>query len=165
MKRLLGAGFERIYQLVRCFRNGETSPRHNPEFTMLEWYRAYASYVEVMRDVEDLVRAVVAGVRGAPVATLAGGMIDLGGPWPRLSVAEAFRRHAGVELRGCLDRDGLHRAAATAGCRSVTATDTWEDAFRDYPRCEEDDDGNLTGNLEPQGNECEPAESLCGCGR
>ena len=57
MKRLLGVGLERFYQLGRCFRNGERSSQHNPEFTMVEWYQAYASYEEIMEETEALLHA------------------------------------------------------------------------------------------------------------
>ncbi len=129
MKRLLGAGFERLYQMGRCFRNGERSVVHNPEFTLLEWYRAFATYAEVMQDVEDLVRAVAGRVRGASVLVRGGRSIDVGPAWPRVTVESAFRQHAGVDLRQCRDAAALCRAAAAAGCRSVRPDDTFEDAF------------------------------------
>ena len=66
MKRLLGVGFERIYQISRSYRNGESGPQHNPEFTLIEWYRAYASYEEIMADVENLVAHVAESVLGQP---------------------------------------------------------------------------------------------------
>jgi len=129
MKRLLGGGLERIFQMARCFRNGECSPIHNPEFTMLEWYRAYATYDEVISDVEVLVREVVTHVRGAPVVVLDDRKIDLSTPWPRLSVEDAFRRYAGVDLAVCGDAAALRRAAKESGCRSITEEDSFEDSF------------------------------------
>jgi lysyl-tRNA synthetase class 2 len=91
MKRLLGDGYPRIFQLCKCFRKGEHGERHNPEFTMLEWYRANAGVEEVMRDTEQL------------VATLTGGRVDVLGrsidtraPFERWTVGEAFERFAGV---------------------------------------------------------------------
>ena len=64
MKRMLGVGLERIFQISRSFRNGETGAFHNPEFTLIEWYRAYASYEEIIHDVESLVAFVAAEVLG-----------------------------------------------------------------------------------------------------
>lgn len=79
MKRLLAAGYPRIFQVCRCWREGERGKRHLPEFTMLEWYRAGADYRALMEDCEELL----------PALGLDGGA---GRPWPRIAVAEAFRR-------------------------------------------------------------------------
>ena len=61
MKKLLASGMERIYQIGPCFRDGEKGSRHNPEFTMLEWYRAGATYMDILEDAKSLLRAVFAG--------------------------------------------------------------------------------------------------------
>ena len=91
MKRLLAEGYPRIVQIARCFRRDESGGLHNPEFTMLEWYRAHAGMADVMADTEAL------------VARVTGGGIVLGGrtlaarpPFPRMTVAEAFGRFAKV---------------------------------------------------------------------
>jgi elongation factor P--(R)-beta-lysine ligase len=89
MKRLLAEGWERIYQVVPCFRRGEVGARHNSEFTMLEWYRANAVVDDVMRDTEQLVAAVT----GAAV-TLGPRTIDVRPPLERLTVCAAFERFA-----------------------------------------------------------------------
>jgi lysyl-tRNA synthetase class 2 len=96
MKRLLAGGLSRIYQLSHVFRQGETGTRHNPEFTMLEWYRAFAGVDDVMRDTESLV-ADVAAAHGPP-GGFAGehGPVATTVPFARISVLEAFRRFAGV---------------------------------------------------------------------
>ena len=82
MKRLLVAGAERIVQIGKVWRNGEWTARHHPEFTMAEWYRAYADWTAVMADVEQLVSATLG--------------LEL--PFERVTVAEAFRAHAGVDV-------------------------------------------------------------------
>ena len=92
MKRLLSGGLERIYQVCRCFRRGERGARHQPEFTMLEWYRALAGSDDVMRDTEEMVAHVARAVLGGTRV----GSIDLAPPWDRLTVDEAFERHAGL---------------------------------------------------------------------
>jgi elongation factor P--(R)-beta-lysine ligase len=90
MKRLLGDGWTRIYQMAPCFRRGERGPRHNPEFTMLEWYRARRDVADVMRDTEQLVAAITEGAVRLP-----GRRIDLQPPFERLTVCDAFARFAG----------------------------------------------------------------------
>jgi lysyl-tRNA synthetase class 2 len=90
MKRLLAEGHERIYQISPCFRRGELGARHNPEFTMLEWYRARAGVDDVMRDTEQLVASVTGGR-----VTLASRVVGATPPFERIAVCEAFARYAG----------------------------------------------------------------------
>jgi len=90
MKRLLAEGWPRIYQIVRCFRRGEVGAMHNPEFTMLEWYRKRATMLDVARDTEQLVAAVTGGY-----VQLGDRIIDVRPPVERLTVCEAFARFAG----------------------------------------------------------------------
>jgi lysyl-tRNA synthetase class 2 len=117
MKRLLAAGLPRVYQLARVFRNGEVSPSHNPEFTMLELYRAGADYHGIMEDLERLVEACARALSpdGTPRAVRGGATIDLAAPFERLTVAEAFRRHAGIDLLACENDAGRLAAAARRG--------------------------------------------------
>lgn len=93
MKRLVGAGYGRIHQICRCYRRGEVGALHNPEFTMLEWYRARASYLELAEELEALVAAVALAVRGTTRLEERG--VDLAPPWQRLTVRAAFERYAG----------------------------------------------------------------------
>jgi lysyl-tRNA synthetase class 2 len=90
MKRLLAGGLARIYQIAPCFRRGEQGSRHNPEFTMVEWYRAGAGVDDVMRDTEQLVAAVTGGA-----VRLGDRTIDVKPPFERIAVCEAFERFAG----------------------------------------------------------------------
>jgi len=90
MKRLLADGWERIYQIAPCFRRGELGARHNPEFTMLEWYRAHAGVDDVMQDTEQLVAAVTGGA-----VRVEGRAVDVRPPVDRVTVCDAFARYAG----------------------------------------------------------------------
>lgn len=94
MKRLLAAGYPRLFQICRCWRQGERGSRHLPEYTMLEWYRAGCDYRALMADCERLFVAL------CPDGRLAG--IDLTTPWERLTVAEAFARYGSLSLEDAL---------------------------------------------------------------
>ena len=99
MKRLLAAGFPRIFQLGPCFRRDEVGTHHEPEFTMLEWYCAFASADEMMEDTEQLVSAAAADLRATADPERsnpedATSAINFDPPWERMTVAEAFHRHA-----------------------------------------------------------------------
>lgn len=92
MKRLLAAGFTRIYQICRCFRKGERGRRHLPEFTLLEWYTAHEDYRHMMAQTEALVRYAITMLTGGPQLVYQGRVIDLAAPFDRLTVKEAFKR-------------------------------------------------------------------------
>jgi lysyl-tRNA synthetase class 2 len=128
MKRLLAAGFERIYEVCKCFRAGEDGVHHASEFTMLEWYRAWASLDEIEADTRALVAAVATAVNGAPVVRVGGRRIDVGGPWLRMTVAEAMQRWAGVAVSGDEPAEQLAAAVRAAGIELGAAT-AWDDVF------------------------------------
>lgn len=96
MKRLLAGGVPRCFQLARCFRRGEAGKRHNPEFLMLEWYRAFAGIDEIMNDTEDLVRHVAQALAGGAEITVGSFRINLSESFERLPLGEAFERYARV---------------------------------------------------------------------
>jgi lysyl-tRNA synthetase class 2 len=120
LKRLLVGGFERVYEINRNFRNEGISTRHNPEFTMMEFYMAYADYSDLMAFTEDMISTVAKEVLGTTVITYQGATIDLTPPWKRhtlkaaaceiggvvpevledLNKAKAFCRNAGIDLQG-----------------------------------------------------------------
>jgi lysyl-tRNA synthetase class 2 len=95
MKRLLAAGYEKIFQFSRCFRQGERGRWHNPEFTMLEWYRAGADYNDIIRDIEKLVTGLAAGLGRKNTIKYVGREIDVRPPWSRTTVKDAYLRAAG----------------------------------------------------------------------
>lgn len=105
MKRLLVGGLPRIYQLVHASRAGERGHLHEPEFMMLEWYRAFAGQEEILADTEALVRSVVTALAGEPRVRVCGHFVDLSGPFERLPVSEAFRRYAGADALELAERD------------------------------------------------------------
>jgi lysyl-tRNA synthetase class 2 len=96
LKRLVVGGLERVYELGRCFRNEGLSKRHNPEFTMLELYEAFATFEDHMTMMEELITSVVLGVKGASVITYQGQEISFEKPWPRLSMSESLYVIGGV---------------------------------------------------------------------
>jgi lysyl-tRNA synthetase class 2 len=130
MKKLLAAGYDRIYNITKAFRNREPwDGSHNPEFTMIEWYRSPAEYEAIMEDMEQLVVEAARAVTGGTVVTYQGQTIDLTAPWPRLTVREAMSQYAGLDLDRAIDDPAWFRAeAATKGC-TVTASDSWDDVF------------------------------------
>ncbi len=115
MKRLLAEGYERIFQLARVYRNGEIAQLHNPEFTMLEFYRAHADYGDIMRDTEALVRCSAKALGRESVALSDGREVPLAGPFERLTVREAFRSRLGVDLEQEPTVEALYAAADARG--------------------------------------------------
>jgi lysyl-tRNA synthetase class 2 len=133
MKKLLAAGMPRIWQLAHVFRNGERSATHHPEFTMLEWYRAAASYRDLMDECAALVRACQEAA-GAEALTWRGRSADARGEWQRVSVADAFHRYCGVDLLATApdpDKPDAGRLAAEAARIGVAPHpgDDWETLF------------------------------------
>jgi lysyl-tRNA synthetase class 2 len=130
MKRLLADGFERTFQLARVFRNGEVSATHNPEFTMLELYRAGTDYEGIMQDLEQLLEAAAVALCGTTRVRWRGVELDLAAPFPRLTMRDAFRERAGVDLERCRDDvDRLRDEARAAGLDPGRPGDSFDDLF------------------------------------
>jgi len=99
LKKLLSAGFDKIFELARVFRSNESlGGTHNPEFTMLEWYRANSDYRKIMEDTENLVFFLNKKINHSKYLNYQGRKIDLALPWPRLRLKEAFLKYAGIDL-------------------------------------------------------------------
>jgi lysyl-tRNA synthetase, class II len=112
LKRLIVGGLERVYELGKNFRNEGVSFKHNPEFTMLEWYEAYADYGDTMARIEDLVETVADEVAGTTRFTFRNREIDLAKPWRRLPFVEALMNEGlwsrdEDEMRTLLDGRGV----------------------------------------------------------
>lgn len=95
MKRLLAAGYEKIFQISHCFRKDERGRHHNPEFTMIEWYRSGADYRQLIRDTEQLVLDLAGQLGMGSTLDFQGKKIDLSSPWPQITIREAYLRWAG----------------------------------------------------------------------
>ncbi len=106
LKRLIVGGLEKVYEIGKDFRNEGVSFKHNPEFTMVEWYEAYADYRDTMARIEDLVATVTQGVLGTTRIEFRGHEVDLAPPWRRLSFVDSLEEH-GLWLR---DPSELRRA-------------------------------------------------------
>jgi len=115
LKRLVIGGFERVFEINRCFRNEGVSTQHNPEFTMLEFYQAYATYEELMALTEDMFLFVTEKVLNTNTLTYQGVDIDLKRPWRRMSLKSALSELGGLEDSLFNDRKGLLEFAESKG--------------------------------------------------
>ncbi|MEK7211457.1 MAG: EF-P lysine aminoacylase EpmA [Patescibacteria group bacterium] len=117
MKKLLAAGYEKIFQITKAFRNNESfGGAHNPEFTILEWYRQKADYLDIMKDTEALIKFITVELGLPDKIIYQDTEIDFSGEWERLSIGAAMKKYAGV---GNLSRDGLAAATAEKGYYQV----------------------------------------------
>jgi len=130
MKRLLVGGLEKIFQLTPAFRDEPPSRTHHPEFTMLEWYRAYAGYEDIMRDTEELVAFTTQVVHGNASGELSfqGRTISVKPPWPRLKVRDLFLEHTGIDLTRAHSLPLLAGEAQRLNL-TVNSMETWDDLY------------------------------------
>ncbi|HWC08024.1 MAG TPA: lysine--tRNA ligase, partial [Solirubrobacterales bacterium] len=110
LKRLVVGGLDRVYELGKDFRNEGVSHKHNPEFTMLEWYEAYADYEKTAHDLELLVSETAERVLGTTVVKRGEVEIDFKPPWRRITLREAILERSGVDIAEHRDREALARA-------------------------------------------------------
>jgi lysyl-tRNA synthetase class 2 len=132
MKRLLVGGLEKIFQICPSFRYEPTSPTHSPEFTMLEWYRAWASYEEIMVDTETLFATLAQKVLGCEPGreflVFQGKRIDLARPWPRLRVRDLFEQYCGINLVQEAQTTDLRKHCERLKL-GWNPEDTWDDLY------------------------------------
>ncbi|MCC6403822.1 MAG: lysine--tRNA ligase [Fimbriimonadaceae bacterium] len=140
LKRLICGDLRKVYEIGRVFRNEGVSSRHNPEFTLLEWYEAYANLEDVMATVEELFRHVAAGVFGTTVvAPVSGGPeLDFARPWMRVDLLEEIEKATGLTAE---DLSSLEAALSALGSRAVVNPVTGK-------RIVADDEAHLGGLIE-----------------
>ncbi|MFQ5812525.1 MAG: lysine--tRNA ligase [Anaerolineae bacterium] len=115
LKRLIIGGYERVYEIGKDFRNEGVSHKHNPEFTQLEFYQAYADYNDVMEMAEEMISNAAQEVLGTTHITYQGNEIDLAPPWPRRSLRQAIEEESGVDYQDYPDVQSLYQAIRAIG--------------------------------------------------
>jgi len=113
MKRLLAAGAHRIFQICRCFRQGERGRLHLPEMTILEWYRIDSTYEDIMDECETLIAAIARKIGSEDILTYQGREIEVTPPWPRISVSDAFKKFGSIPVEKALEQDQFDHIMVT----------------------------------------------------
>jgi len=136
LKRLLVGGLERVYEIGHDFRNEGMDRTHNPEFTMLEWYQAYADYTDMMSLVEELVAGLFTECCGTTRVVRDGVTLDFTPPWPRVGFLQLVERQAGLNLRTASERE-LRSALTRAGTEAdeaekLTGGRLMDEVFRSF---------------------------------
>src|SRR5512142_1299307 len=126
LKRLVVGGFDRVYEIGRIFRNEGIDRRHNPEFTSIEFYQAYATHDDLMKLTEELLHGLAVEVTGGPVVTFQGQAIDCTPPYPRVSMLEVGARALGLSPEDALAGRGLAEALGAAAAREDDAEGAWK---------------------------------------
>jgi lysyl-tRNA synthetase class 2 len=122
LKRLIVGGIEKVFEIGRVFRNEGLSTRHNPEFTMLELYEAFVDYHDIMELTEEMVAHAARAATGSTIVSFDGEPLDLAPPWRRLTMREAIKEHAGVDVHPSLPVEDV---AAIADRFDVTREPGW----------------------------------------
>src|SRR5262249_41857985 len=122
LKRLIVGGFERVYEIAKDFRNEGIDRNHSPEFTMLEWYEAYADYRTVMERSEALINCVAVALNDRPVLISGDEEIDLTPPWRRQTLREAIKAGSGIDYVEYPTAEELIAVARAKGADIPTGT-------------------------------------------
>jgi len=115
LKRLIVGGFDKVFEINRCFRNEGVDTRHNPEFTTMELYEAYQDYMGLMDETEEMLACIIETVVGGTSFTYQGSTIDVTRPWKRMTLHGAIREYAGIDLEAATDRESAARLAESIG--------------------------------------------------
>ncbi len=115
LKRLIIGGLEKVYEIGRVFRNEGISTRHNPEFTMIELYQAYADYNDMMDITENMISHIAEEVLGTNKVNYQGTAIDLTPPWPRITMMDAVKKYTGIDFAEISSDEEARQAAKTQG--------------------------------------------------
>lgn len=129
LKRLIVGGFERVYEIGRIFRNEGMDPKHNPEFTTIELYQAYADFNDMMDLFEELLSSAAFNILGSYALEWQGEQLDLTPGWPRLTMAEAVKQHTGVDFMAIDDDEAAVAAAKSIGITLAKGRETWGHAL------------------------------------
>jgi lysyl-tRNA synthetase class 2 len=124
LKRLIVGGYERVYEIGKNFRNEGVDQEHNPEFTMMEFYMAYADYNDVMDLTEEMVAYVAQEVLGTLQITYDGNEIDLTPPWSRISLRQAIKEKTGIDYKKYPEAESLYHAICEMG-GNIEPKATW----------------------------------------
>jgi lysyl-tRNA synthetase class 2 len=119
LKRLIVGGLERVFEINRNFRNEGISVKHNPEFTMLEFYQAYATYEDLMDLTEEMVSSMVVGLFGTTIVTFSDRQIDFARPWKRITMEQALVEYGGFDSGTIGDFDKLMLAGRELGIEGI----------------------------------------------
>ena len=117
LKRLIVGGLEKVYEIGRIFRNEGVSTKHNPEFTSIELYWAYADYEDIMKLTEELVAHLARKVCGSTIIQYQGQTVDLTPPWPRIRLLDAIKERSGVDIAAAKDDAEARRLAESVGVK------------------------------------------------
>jgi lysyl-tRNA synthetase class 2 len=124
LKRLIVGGFDKVYEIGRIFRNEGISIKHNPEFTSIELYQAYADYHDIMNLTEDMISTVTKKVLGTDVVIYQGQEINLAVPWKRITMIDAVKQYTGIDMNSVSGDEEARRAAKAAGIE-IEGKETW----------------------------------------
>ncbi len=129
LKKLLSKGFPKLYEITKVFRQNESfGPLHNPEFTLIEWYRPHSDYRKIMQDTEELVCATCLAVNKTLKIKHGAQRIDLSRPWQRISVKQAFKQWTRIDLDQCQTIAGFKKQVGTRPY-PIPKNANWDDLF------------------------------------